>query len=129
MLGVVVSWVISPHAGEGVSIPELGLAAGGLPQQDICPQRRTWGGGWSRSVVTGTPGSASLCGRGRPGFRLGEGTARGAEQVPYHIRFSPLLLFTVIPWLGLGFRILLVLEGSSWALGRESDLWLVHPRR
>lgn len=80
-------------------------------------------------MVTGTPGSASLCGRGRPGFRLGEGTALGAEQVPYHIRFFSLAPVHCDPMARLGFRILLVLEGSSWALGRESDLWLVHPRR
>lgn len=33
VLAVAVSWVISPHAGQGVSIPELDLATGAFPSR------------------------------------------------------------------------------------------------
>lgn len=64
----------------------------------------------------------------------GQASDWGKEQPSEQSRSLPHTFFSLAPvhcdpMARLGFRILLVLEGSSWALGRESDLWLVHPRR
>lgn len=55
MLTVVVSWVISPQAGQWVSIPELDFVTGAFPSREgICLQRtreEAGAAGWCRELL------------------------------------------------------------------------------